>query len=297
MRTILLLGVAAGSLLLAGHATSAEMPMSDTQPQTLLDQSASYHDGQLDYRVRAPRDGRVYTGYPDRIPSEVDYRSGDNYDTEGRWTGTWNGTYETPEGQQYRGTYEGRAGTGYAPPPYDANGYRGGPPPQGNYQGGYDADMERRCGKGGTVGGAVIGGLIGGVAGNRIAGRGNRTAGSLIGGGVGALAGAAVGNASDRKRCDEYYARRSGAVNGGYYQGGNYQGAGSTTVYRQGGYGYGYGYYSPGVVVTTIITGAPVVTETVETTTTTRYIKVPVRKRHVAKKRVWRPKPKPRCGC
>ncbi len=204
MRTIILLGVAAGSLLLAGRATSAEVPMTDGEPQTTLDQSASYHDKQLEYRVPAPTDGRVYTGYPDRIPSEVDYRRGGRYDAQGRWTGSWNGTYESPEGRQYHGTYEGtyegRAGTAYPPPPYETNSHRDGPPPRDHYQHGY-------------------------------------------------------------------------------------------------GYGYGYGYYSPGVVVTTIITGAPVVTETVETTTTTSYVNVPVRKRHVAKKRVWRPKPKPRCSC
>lgn len=200
MRTLLLLGVAAGSLLLAGRATSAEVPMTDTQPQEILDQSASYHDRQLEYRVPAPNDGRVFTDYSDRIPSEVDYRSGGRYDAEGRWTGSWNGTYETPDGQKYHGTYEGtyegRAGTRYAHPPHDANGERGGPPPRGYYQ-----------------------------------------------------------------------------------------------------HGYGYGYYSPGVVVTTIITGAPVVTETIETTTRTSYVNVPVRKRHIAKKRVWRAKPKPRCSC
>jgi hypothetical protein len=61
--------------------------------------------------------------------------------------------------------------------------------------------------------------------------------------------------------------------------------------------GYGYGYYTPGVVVTTIITsGAPIVTETVETSTRTYYENVPVRKRYVAKKK-WKPRAKPRCVC
>ncbi|HWW58116.1 MAG TPA: glycine zipper domain-containing protein, partial [Sphingopyxis sp.] len=120
----------------------------------------------------------------------------------------------------------------------------------------------------------------------------NRTAGTLIGGGVGALAGAAIGNASDRKKCEAWWASRS-QYQGGYYQGG-YPGGYSTT-WHQG--GYGYGYYTPGVVVTTIITnGAPVVTETVETSTRTYYENVPVRKRYVAKKK-WKPKPKPRCVC
>ena len=149
--------------------------------------------------------------------------------------------------------------------------------------------MERRCGRGGTVGGAVVGGLVGGIAGNRIAGRGDRTAGTLTGGGVGALAGSAIGNASDKKKCDEYYSSR------GSYQGGGYYPGGYSTSYHNG--GYGYGYYTPGVVVTTIIThGAPIVTETVETSTRTYYENVPVRKRYAAKKRPAY-KPKPRCVC
>src|SRR3546814_9439227 len=54
--------------------------------------------------------------------------------------------------------------------------------------------------------------------------------------------------------------------------------------------------YSPGVVVTTIINGPPVITEHVETSTRTYYETVPVRKRHVAKKK-WKPKPKPKVRC
>ena len=266
MRTLVLLGVAAGSLLLAGHAR-AEQPS-------------------LDYGNPDDPDARVYTGYPDRVPSEVEYRRVSGYDAEGRWTGTWDGTYETPDGRRYEGRYEGTVeghGAGYPPPPaYDPY-YRGGYDPR------YDAEMERRCGRGGTVGGAVVGGLVGGIAGNRIAGRGDRTAGTLIGGGVGALAGSAIGNASDKKKCDEYYSSRGSYEGGGYYPGGY-----STSYHNS---GYGYGYYTPGVVVTTIITnGAPIVTETVETSTRTYYENVPVRKRYVAKKRPAH-KPKPRCVC
>lgn len=278
MRTIVLLGMAAGSLLLAGHAR-AEAPA-------------------LDYGTPADPDVRVYTGYPDRVPSEVDYRTvNGTYDAEGRWTGTWNGTYEAPDGRRYDGRYEGTVeghGAGYPPPPaYDP--YYG-----GGYDPRYDEDLARRCGRGGTVGGAVVGGVVGGIVGNRIAGRGNRTEGTLIGGGLGALAGGAIGNASDKKKCDEWLASRE-RYRGGYYQGGPYPGGpytgGYATTYQHGGYGYGYGYYTPGVVVTTIITnGAPVVTETVETSTRTYYENVPVRKRYVAKKK-WKPKPKPRCVC
>lgn len=275
MRTFVLLGLAAGSLLLAGHARAG-------QPA-------------LDYGVPADPDTRVYTGYPDRVPSEVDYRTVEGaYDAEGRWTGTWDGTYEAPDGRRYEGRYEGTVeghGAGYPPPPaYDP--YYG-----GGYDPHYEAEMERRCGRGGTVGGAVVGGLVGGVAGNRIAGRGDRTAGTLIGAGVGALAGSAIGSAADKKKCEQWWSGRSARYQGGYYQGGTYPGGYSTT-YSHGGYGYGYGYYTPGVVVTTIINGAPIVTETVETSTRTYYENVPVRKRYVAKKK-WKPKrkPVPRCVC
>jgi hypothetical protein len=273
MRTFVLLGLAAGSLLLAGRA-GAEQPA-------------------LDYGVPADPDTRVYTGYPDRVPSEVDYRHvNGTYDADGRWTGTWDGTYETSDGRRYEGRYEGTIeghGAGYPPPPaYD-------PRYQGGYDARYDEEMERRCGRGGTAGGAVAGGLVGGIAGNRIAGRGDRTAGTLIGAGVGALAGSAIGNASDKKQCDEYWSSRTVRYrhDGGHYQGGYYPGNYSTS-YQYG--GYGYGYYTPGVVVTTIINGAPIVTETVETSTRTYYENVPVRKRYVAKKK-WKPRPKPRCVC
>ncbi len=276
MRTFVLLGVAAGSLLLAGRA-HAETPMIDARAPTDVAVSASYnHDPRpaLDYGTPADPDVRVYTGHADRVPSEVEYRRVSGYDAEGRWTGTWNGTYETPDGRRYDGSYEGTVeghGAGYPPPPHHYYG--------AGYDPRHDAEMERRCGRGGTVGGAVVGGVVGGVVGNRIAGHGDRTAGTLIGGGLGALAGAAIGDASDKKKCEAWWSNR-GSHHGG-------------STYHQS----GYGYYTPGVVVTTIITGgAPVVTETVETTTRTFYENVPVRKRYVAKKK-WKPRPKPRCAC
>jgi hypothetical protein len=276
MRTILLLGVAAGSLLLAGRASSAEPAPAP----------------KLEYGTPAAPDVRVYTGSPDRVPSEVDYRQvNGTYDADGRWTGTWDGTYEAPDGRRYEGRYEGTvegAGAGYPPPPeYDP---RFGPPQGFDPR---DAEMASRCGHGGQIGGAVIGGVVGGVVGNRVAGHGDRTAGTLIGGGVGALAGSAIGKEADKKKCDEWWSTR-----GGYHHGGYAYGYPGTTVYQQGGYaysGYGYGYYSPGVVVVTTIT-TPVVTETVETTTKSYYVNAPVRKRHIVKKK-WKPRPKLRCAC
>src|SRR3546814_15260991 len=77
MRTILLLGVAAGSLLLAGHATSAEVPAPG--PHTDRSRSAAFGDDPrptLAYGAPAATDKRVYTGYPDRVPSQVAYRGG-----------------------------------------------------------------------------------------------------------------------------------------------------------------------------------------------------------------------------
>jgi hypothetical protein len=284
MRAFMVLGLTAGSLLLAVPA-GAEMSLPTARSLTAT--AAFGHDPRpsLDYGNPDDPDARVYTGYPDRVPSEADYRQvGGTYDAEGRWTGTWNGTYEAPDGRRYDGRYEGTIeghGAGYPPPPvYDSN-YRG-----GGYDARYYDEMERRCGRGGAVGGAVVGGLVGGIAGNRIAGRGDRTAGTLIGGGVGALAGSAIGDASDKKKCDEWHSSR------GAYQGGGYPGD-YWSSYQQG----GYGYYTPGVVVTTTITsGAPIITETVETSTRTYYENVPVRKRYVAKKK-WKPRPKPRCVC
>src|SRR3546814_4460663 len=74
----------------------------------------------------------------------------------------------------------------------------------------------------------------------------------LIGGGVGALAGAAIGSEADRRTCEQWWSSRS-QYYGGAYPGGTYPGG----LYQNYGYGYGYGWYSPGVVVTTIINGPP----------------------------------------
>ncbi len=279
MRTVLLLGLAAGTLLLAGRASAEPAPAP-----------------KLEYGAPSAPDVRVYTGSPDRVPSEVDYRRvGGTYEADGRWTGTWDGTYEAPDGGRYEGRYEGSvegAGAGYPPPPEYGAPYGYGYDPR-------DADMARRCDDGSKVGGAVVGAVVGGVVGNQVAGKGDRTAGTLIGGGVGALAGSAIGGEIDKKKCDEFWAGRKRHHGGGHHGYAYGYGHPGTTVYQQGGYGYssyGYGWYSPGVVVVTTIT-TPAITETVETTTKTYYENAPVRKRYAAPKKKWKPRPKPRCAC
>lgn len=296
MRTLLLLGVAAGSLLLAGRASAAELPMIDSPARIGLTAVAFGHakEPMLDYGAPYGGDTRVYTGGPDRIPGEGDYRGTD---------------YPPPAHDPYQDGYRG-----------DADGYADDMEARERYW------LEQSCRPTSRATGTIIGGLLGGFAGNRIAGRGDRTIGTILGGVVGAGVGNIIEQSADKQRCraylDEAQARhRSGSqgnggyhhqgggyAQGGHHQGGNYyqQGGpyhhGGATVYHQGmpgyGYGYGYGYYSPGVIVTTVITtGAPVITETIETTTTTSYVKAPARKRHAPKKRAYKPKPKPRCVC
>ncbi|WP_419809973.1 RcnB family protein [Sphingomonas sp.] len=203
--------------------------------------------------------------------------------------------------------------------------------PGGDYA--YD---ERRGDRGSNgVDGAVAGAVVGGVAGNVIAGRGNRLGGTLIGAGVGAAAGYAIdrehgrehGRDRDRRGPPpgyDGYGEPPMAPDGpppppsdmrGYPGSASYpqapsnwvSGDGRTTVTTTtsggyapppvivsgGGYGYGYG----GSVTTVTIQSAPVVT-----TTTTEIIEDRVTwtrpvVRRVAHRRVWRPRPRPRCVC
>ena len=189
---------------------------------------------------------------------------------------------------------------------------------------GYD---DRRGSDG--VGGAVAGAVVGGVAGNVIAGRGNRLGGTLIGAGVGAAAGYGIDRAAsrDRRGRDRYRDVPPPPADGHWEwhrDGADYpppppppphgpanwvSGDGRTTVTTttSGGYGYaggapvivsggGYGY--AGGVTTISVQSAPVVT----TTTTTEIIEDRVTYtrpvvRRVARPRVWRPRPRPRCLC
>lgn len=317
MRTLIMLGIAACALVATDRAAAAELPMAQSVSiaDTLV---AAGHkkkrDANLDYGAGYPGDARVYSGGADRYPVEGEYRRVEDTDYQGRWTGTWDGTYESPDGRvyegQYEGTYEGNAGTSYSSPPprgpYRTNRDPRDAGPSYGFDPRDDARMARMCNDNG-LGGSAIGAVVGGIAGNRIAGRGNRLGGTLIGAGVGGIVGNVIDRGEDRARCNAWRASRQRHSQGGYPVHGGYPdtvaypypGAPHVSTHHQGGNGYGYGYYSPGVVVTTIITQpAPVITETVTTTTTTHYETVHVaRARHVPKKRVYRPRPKPRCGC
>jgi hypothetical protein len=312
MRTLIMLGIAGSALVAAEAAHAAETRLSTGLSITDSLVAAGHkqkRDAALDYGVGAPSDARVYSGGADRYPVEGEYRRVEDVDYQGRWTGTWNGTYETPDGRrydgEYHGTYYGDAGTNYAPSP---RGPAYGGPAYG-YDPREDERMARLCRDDG-LGGAAIGAVVGGVAGNRIAGRGDRLGGTLLGAGVGGLLGAAIDKGEDRAKCAAWRASRQRPAHGGYhpgsyppagYPGGYapYPGGPQVVTHHQGGYGYGYGYYSPGVVVTTIITNAaPVVTTETVTTTTTHYETVSVpRKRYAPKKRYYKPRPKPRCTC
>ncbi|MFM9852786.1 MAG: RcnB family protein [Sphingomonadaceae bacterium] len=167
------------------------------------------------------------------------------------------------------------------------------------------------------LGGAIIGGAVGAVAGNVIGGRGNRLAGSLIGGGVAALAGAAIDRADNAGRGpkvrrgrgdDRGYDRDYGYDDGRDYdrrdrdydrsaphwQNRDYRGGRQRYYYRSAP-SYAYSYAQP---TETVITTeyAPVTTTKTYVTETVTYASAP-RKRYVAKKRYWKPKPRMRSQC
>lgn len=282
MRTVFLVGVAAASLMLSGQASA--------------NHNGSYaQGGTLDYGVSYPTDARVYTGAPDRYPAEADYR-----------------TYDAP------------------PPAYDpyADGYRTGM----DQRGGYDPyEMEERerywlqesCRPRKLSGaGTVLGGIIGGVGGNLIAKRGDRTVGTILGAVFGGSVGTIIEQAANKKKCRAYldearyrYVAPTQSYAPPAYQPPVYHhaprpapaptyhhGGGTTVTTGMHAAPVPHGYYTPGYVVTTVITQNPapvVVTEHVETVTSVRYetVKVPVRTRHAPKKKAWKPRPKPRCTC
>jgi Ni/Co efflux regulator RcnB len=212
---------------------------------------------------------------------------------------------------------------------YAGSGQRGGYADHG-----YDGQDDRRRSSG--VGGAVAGAIVGGVAGNVIAGRGNRLGGALIGAGVGASAGYAIDRSQDRSHRappppaygdnPAYDAPGYGAGYEppvaprhaprppvayappppppmAYHQPMPHRGSGwassdgGTTVTTTTGYVAGGYYYPAGSTTTVLIQSAPIVT----TTTTAiyqdevTYVRPAVHK--VYRKRVWKPRRAPLCGC
>lgn len=169
------------------------------------------------------------------------------------------------------------------------------------------------------LGGALIGGAVGAVAGNVIGGRGNRLAGSLIGGGVGALAGAAIDRADNAGRGPDVRRQRDDRRDDGFEDGRDFdsRSGGYDRDYDRGydrsgphwqrrGYSGGrqryyyrsapvYSYAQPTETVITI-ESAPVTTTKTYVTETVTYVSAP-RKRYVAKKRYWKPKPRMRQQC
>jgi Nickel/cobalt transporter regulator/Glycine zipper 2TM domain len=244
-----------------------------------------YDDRPLDYGSQYPSDGRVYTGYDDRQVTEGDYRG---YDDDRGYEGTRDARYDDRRYEDDR-RYDDRRGRD------DDRRAR-------TYS---DAELSRICRRDDGVGGAAIGGVLGGIAGNRIGGRGDRTAGTLIGAGIGAVAGAAIDQAEDKRQCNDYLRRveaqrRSAPPAPGY--GGGYSYPPAPQSYPQAYYPPQGGYYYPPAAAAPQITvinipGNGGGTTTTTTTTTKTYYETVVVKRPVARKRVHKPRPKPRCTC
>ncbi|MEQ1509566.1 MAG: glycine zipper 2TM domain-containing protein [Sphingopyxis sp.] len=311
IRTLLLVGIAA----IAAVSADAAYANHDGHSSVRTERRVIVVDG------NNAEDAEVYRSADDRAPTEGDYR--------GRWNGQWNGTWESPEGQIYRGQYDGSydpnaEGARHVTRPLyrDREGrviHRAPAHRTGNWS---DDDLSRMCRRDDGVGGGLIGGVVGGVAGNRIAGRGNRTAGTLIGAGVGAIAGSAIDRAEDRRACDDYWRRTDGRRYGAAYGSGDRRydtsyGSGDRNYrddhyrsgrhhrddrYNDGGYESGYyGYdYIPGPATTIIIPGQPVIIEETETIYETVSVAAP-RARVAPRRRVHRAAPRPRararCSC
>ena len=308
MRTLLLLSIAAGAVILTdeGHAAQDRAAEAAAAAQEAVDAAraksaepakapvavtavapakpaAPHADHGVTYetetRVVTSRPGFSQPHSPVVTTVAADYRG----DADVADRGEWICAQDTPDAREYRCRFDGEA-----PPTATGWSESGWADADWAEEEALRRDLERACRPDNGVGGSILGGLLGGVAGNRIAGRGNRTAGTLIGGALGAAAGGLIDQAEDKNRCRDMVRRieerqRSWAGGGGHWQQGyTHQ-------------NHGQGWYSPGIVVTTITTPAPVITETV--TTETFYETVPVRHRHAPKKRHYKPRPKPRCGC
>ncbi|APG63212.1 hypothetical protein LPB140_10930 [Sphingorhabdus lutea] len=277
---------------------------------------AGVYEGSWTGRYVDP-ENQVYRGQWDGT-----YTNEDGQVYEGTYSGTMVGDpyYQAGTGQssppqygysgQQQGQYQGQYGA-----PYQNNAR----PAPVNYDRSFDG--YERCKRDNGIGGAVIGGVIGGVAGNRIAGKGKRLGGTLIGGGLGAIAGSAIDKAS--QKCEQYRP----APQPQYQPAPQYYPAPQPQYPQQSAYpaqtgqtpaGYGWsqgqivggyvanGYYYPGVyyppqqnggTTTIIIDGGQSTTTTVTEEYVYETVRAAPKKRYVAPKRKYTPKPKPKCSC
>jgi Ni/Co efflux regulator RcnB len=231
--------------------------------------------------------------------------------------------YDDGAGEDYSGSY-GYRDDGYT--------YQDGADQNGGYE-----DRGRRRGRNGGVVGGLVGAGVGGLAGGLIAGKGSNTEGVILGGVVGAAAGAAIGSSNDRrydgydrprkikrsKRSrrnsrdyDDYdysdrgsrgtYQDRSDGPSrhGSYHRNNGHWDHGDRPSHHQGGqqvyhsapaYGYGYG----GGEVTTIVVqpSAPITTTTTVVTEEVVYAAAARKRVYHRPRKVWKPRPKPRCVC
>jgi hypothetical protein len=288
MRTLILLGVAASAVMIADRADAQEPATraaiaAAAAREAVGDAGAKPTERTLDYGVSYSADEQALANGADRFPVESAVRAPNPAAPAGRWICT----YDSPNAREYRCTLDGdapAAAMAAAASPHGMATQQWADTAWEEEEEGYRRELERACRPDNGIGGSVLGGVLGGLAGNRIAGRGNRTLGTLLGGALGAVAGRVIDQADNKKQCRDMVRRieeRQRSWNGANAYAG----------------GYGQGWYTPGYVVTTVIT--PAATETIETvTTTTHYETVAVpRQRYAAKKRVYKPRPKPRCGC
>lgn len=299
MRTLLLLSIAAGAVIItdnanAGQDRAAEAAAAAREAVEAAREKPMGHHA--DHGVTYDSETRVSTTTPVGASVEREHHTAIINTVEAEYRGAaapvgkgeWVCTQDGPDAREYRCRFDGDT--------VAANGNSGAwhamddsawSDAQWAEEHAYRRDLERACRPDNGIGGSLLGGLLGGFAGNRIAGRGDRTIGTLLGGAIGAIAGGLIDQAEDKNKCRDMVRRieeRQRSWHGGS------MGAWQT------GYGYGHGWYSPAVMVVTTVS-APVITETVTTTTHYETVTVPVRHRHVHKKRHYKPKPKPRCVC
>lgn len=297
MRTLLLLSIAAGAVVItdSAHAGQDRAAEAAAAAREAVDAAGGKPAPRVvDHGVTYDSETRVVTSaaVPAPVHSEVRTETSRivTADTRGPASaagqGEWVCTQDTPDTREYRCRFDGDTrATESDWRDMDDNDWSDA---QWAEEDAYRRDLERACRPDNGIGGSLLGGLLGGFAGNRMAGRGNRTAGTLLGGALGAVAGGLIDQAEDKSKCRALVRRVEDRQRGWH--------SGSAGQWQTGyAHGYGQGWYSPGVMVVTTVS-QPVITETITTTTHYETVTVP-RKRHAQKKRYYKPKPKPRCGC